>query len=97
MTAKARESEPVEPVRTKTAQREPTQEEIAERPALGDPEGALKREAKDGMCVVDPDEVGIGHFADGRAIPGTKVCSAHEMSHFRDGTPRANPDGSRRA
>lgn len=37
----------------------------------------------DGNCVVDD---GTAHM--GRAVPGTKICSAHAMRYKNDGTPR---------
>jgi hypothetical protein len=46
---------------------------------------STSRQPAEDFCVVDD---GTGHYADGRAIPGTKVCSAHEMHYFRDGTRR---------
>jgi hypothetical protein len=52
------------------------------------------RKVADGMCAASD---GTPHFGDGSAIPGTQVCSAHEIHFFRDGTPRTNPDGTRRA
>jgi hypothetical protein len=52
------------------------------------------RKVTDGMCAADD---GTPHYGDGTAIPGTQVCSAHEIHFFRDGSPRANPDGTRRA
>jgi hypothetical protein len=37
----------------------------------------------DGACVVDD---GTAHM--GRAVPGGRVCSAHENRYHRDGSPR---------
>jgi hypothetical protein len=49
------------------------------------PKTEPKTRANPDLCVVDD---GTGHYADGRVVPGTLICSAHEMHYFRDGTRR---------
>lgn len=39
----------------------------------------------EGMCAVDD---GSAHYGSGAAIPGTAVCSAHEVNYHRDGSLR---------
>jgi hypothetical protein len=89
LVARLKESDAAPPEQAPQVDDEPAEptkppETVADRPALADP-AALKRETEDGMCAVDD---GTAHFADGRAIPGTKVCSAHEIHYLRDGTLR---------
>lgn len=81
MTAKAKEPDPVEV--HATVEPTPKSAPLPTRP---------KRKVPEGFCVVDD---GTGHYANGVAIPGADICSAHEISHHRDGTPReSNPRGS---
>lgn len=54
-------------------------------PAVDDEPAPKATRSDPGMCVVDD---GTGHYADGRVVPGAKICSAHEMHYFRDGTRR---------
>lgn len=82
MTTKAKEPEPT-PAKTTGGPTESPEE--AARDVRQQTEAARKRQAAAGMCVVDD---GTAHFADGRAIPGADICSAHEINYFRDGTPR---------
>lgn len=74
MTAKPAESRTTTP-----AVRADEKPAPAETPAVPD-----KADRKDPVeCVVDD---GTAHM--GRAVPGTKICSAHAMRYKSDGTPR---------
>lgn len=57
----------------------------------GHVEGSQAKKEREGYCVVDD---GTAHYADGRAIQGALICSAHEINYHRDGTSRvSNPRG----
>jgi hypothetical protein len=56
---------------------------VQTKPAAVEEKKADKPEKAPGECVVDD---GTRH--NGRATPGSKVCSAHAMRYKADGTPR---------
>jgi hypothetical protein len=57
---------------------------VAEQPKPGDGPAAAKD--WDGVTCVVPDADPTPHM--GRAVPGSRVCSAHAMRYKADGTPR---------
>lgn len=73
MTTKARASEPSGPG------------EAAPADPPNPPMAPTKVTVPEGMCAVDD---GSAHYGNGAAIPGTAVCSAHEVNYHRDGSLR---------
>lgn len=54
-----------------------------DRPGGGSETRTDKTTGPSAECVVDD-----GTHHTGRAVPGTKVCSAHTFRYYNDGTPR---------